>query len=49
MQPMDFPAFVDRCVFIDGEAYYHAPNCAHMRAEDEEGDILPPGWTVQGG
>lgn len=46
---VDVPAFVERCVYIDGVHVYGAPDCAHsaLQREDEMGEIVPDGWTVQ--
>ena len=45
--PVTVPAFVDRCVFVDGREVYRGPDCTHARSEDEVGEIKPTGWTVQ--
>jgi hypothetical protein len=38
--------YIDRCVIIDG-VHYGQPDCAHTKVEDETGEVLPLGWTVQ--
>lgn len=47
-EPVTVPAFVDRCVFVDGQEVYRGPACGHGRSQDEQGEIQPAGWTVQG-
>lgn len=46
-EPVTAPAFVDRCVFIDGQEVYRGPECVHGREHDELGEVKPQGWTVQ--
>lgn len=46
-QPMDFPAYVDRCVFYEGQHIYKGPKCPHGRTQDELGEVHEEGWTVQ--
>lgn len=46
-QPMDFPAYVDRCVYFDGQHVMAGYQCPHGRTEDEQGEVKPVGWTVQ--
>lgn len=41
--------YVSRCVFLDGVEVYRSPDCPHDRTEDEMGEIIDPGWTVQQG
>lgn len=41
------PIYVSKCVFIDGYHVYAGPDCPHGRENDEEGENLPRGWTVQ--
>lgn len=47
-EPVTVPAFVDRCVFVDGREVYRGPECTHVRVQDEMGEVKPAGWTVQG-
>jgi len=41
--------YTSRCVFLDGVEVYRSPDCPHERTEDELGQIIDPGWTVQQG
>lgn len=41
--------YVGKCVFLDGVEVYSGPDCPHGRTEDEMGEIIDPGWTVQQG
>lgn len=46
---VDVPAYVERCVYIDGIHVYAAEDCPHyeFQKSDEMGDVQPQGWTVQ--
>ena len=44
---VDVPAFVSRCVFIDGHHVYIGPDCPHGMQQTEMGEEAPVGWTVQ--
>lgn len=46
-EPVTVPAFVSRCVFIDGQHAYAGPDCPHSETSDEQGEVKPRGWTVQ--
>lgn len=39
-------AYIDSCYNYDG-VHYPGEFCPHYEEEDEQGPILPPGWTVQ--
>lgn len=41
------PIYVDVCIWQDGIHVFAAKDCNHDCAEDEEGTIYLPGWTVQ--
>lgn len=41
--------YVDKCVFFDGFHVYPDSDCPHTRQSDEEGPVVPTGWTVQAG
>lgn len=41
--------YVDRCVYEQGVHVYAGPKCPHGRVVDEEGPVVPTGWTVQTG
>jgi len=47
MQSMDVPAYVSKCIFFEGVHMFPGPDCPHHRESDEQGEIPPPGWTVQ--
>lgn len=41
--------FTDICILDEfGNHVYTGANCPHDREEDEMGEVLPEGWTVQG-
>lgn len=41
------PIYVSRCIFVDGVHLYAGVHCPHERTHDQEGEILPAGWTAQ--
>lgn len=38
---------VSKCVFVDGLHLFAGPDCPHGEVEDEQGPIMPEGWTCQ--
>lgn len=39
--------FVSKCIFFEGFEVQRGSDCPHERSEDEQGPIMPTGWTVQ--
>ncbi len=47
MTPERVIAHVGQCIFLDGQYLYHGIGCPHADTEDENGPVVPVGWTAQ--